>query len=103
MAVEKEKMTQAEKMENKSKGKNKPKKKTVIGYSIAGVAIIAVGVVGGVLIGRNVFKQNAYEGLDINNAETDYDGVYQTYKQTNKDRYFEIFFCNIVKSYFFTE
>lgn len=72
-----------------TKPKRKIKKKTVIGYSIVGAVVIAVGVVGGVLVGQNVFKYDAYAGVDLNNAEVDYNEVYESFKNNKNGKYFE--------------
>ena len=75
--------------ENNKAGKKKIKKKTIVGYSLAGTAVIAIGIVGGILVGRNVFKRNAYEGMDLNNAEVDYNEIYQSFKNSQSKNYFE--------------
>ena len=81
-------------MENKEtnpKGKKKITKKSIILYSVIGVVGISLSAVAGVLIGRNLFKQDAYAGLDINNAEVDYNEVYVRFKTSNASSYFEDF------------
>ena len=80
-----------ETMENNKNGKPKKKisKKAVIGYSAVCLAGVSLSIVGGVLVGRNVFKRDNYAGVDINAAEVDYNEVYQRFKTSNPNNYFE--------------
>lgn len=71
--------------------KKKISKKAVITYSIIGVVEITVSAVAGVLIGRNLFKRDAYAGIDVNAAEVDYNEVYARFKTSNASSYFQDF------------
>ena len=71
--------------------KKKISKKAVITYSIIGVVGITVSAVAGVLIGRNLFKRDAYAGMDVNAAEVDYNEVYARFKTSNASSYFQDF------------
>lgn len=71
--------------------KKTSKKKSVILYSCIGVPIIALGIVGGVLLGQNVFKVDAYAGLDAEKINEDFSAVYTKYQRTSSDKYFKAF------------
>ena len=87
--MKKQETSQTETMVNKTK--KKVSKKAIIGYSSLGVSVIAVGIIAGILVGRNVFKYDAYAGMDITDAETDYNEVYEKYKKTDSSKYFSEF------------
>lgn len=91
--MKRQEVNETETMENSKpvKEKKKVSKKAVIGYSSLGASVIAVGIVMGVLVGRNVFKYDAYAGIDVNDAETDYNEVYERFKNTNPNNYFNEF------------
>lgn len=74
-----------------NKPKKKISKKSVIAYSVTGAAVISVGVVAGILLGQNVFKVDAYRGLNADAIEKDYSPIYEEYKKTNKNQYLSKF------------
>ena len=80
----------------KQKNSNKPNKKISIKgiaiYSSIGAATIALGVVGGVIVGKNVFVSKLnYGAIDIAENEQDFSETFARYKGMNKNRYFDSF------------
>lgn len=80
-----------EQLNTESKPKKKFNKKAAIIYTSIAVPVIALGVVGGILIGQNVFKKNAYGDLKADDINEDYSAVYEQFKKTKKEKYFENF------------
>ena len=62
-------------------------KKSVIAYTVSGSAVIALGVVTGILLGQNIFKVDAYKGLKADAIEQDYSETYREFKKASPSSY----------------
>lgn len=67
--------------------KKKVNKKSIIAYSISGTAVVALGVVAGILLGQNVFKIDAYKGLNADVIEQDYSETYKEFQKAAPSSY----------------
>ena len=80
------------KQENKTLTKKQKIVRSSLLYGGVGSLLITFGVIGGILLGQNVFiVKKDYSKISINDNEDNFDATYEKYKKTSKAKYFDSF------------
>ena len=80
------------KHENKTLTKKQKIVRSSLLYGGVGSLLITFGVIGGILLGQNVFiVKKDYSKISINDNEDNFDATYEKFKKTSKAKYFDSF------------
>ena len=75
----------------KTQKRKASKKKTIGLYCGLGIPLIAIGIVGGVILGKNVFYVDPYANVNMDALNDDYSDVYKKYQKSSSSNYYEKF------------